>query len=504
MQSPLRLLKERVCIGIRLIGFSLLVLFTNSAGLQAQTASTKPVQIALVASIIEVPESTLNDPDLSKYVIRPPSMPPVIPRAPPLGGKALPANSTPIVRFDALPLLMQKTGTRLLDTPKATLNSGESGDLNATEDVLYPHIFMEKRSKASQSPTVPVAPGTTQEFATQKIGVELQATPTVSTDGHTITLVLRHRIMTFEGYVEFGGQSVSIMAGGGRIIALRRRCGRPPLAGKRRQTCCALMAVLLAGWDGWRWARAQSRACGIAAGNWQCSRIVLRGKTVAACRLLPMMKRTLTPELLDAMPPDDPAARHSRRDLRVFNAVLGNTRWFRRTLPPLVRPGERVLEIGAGTGELGLSLLRAGLRVDGLDRAPSPAGSAWPAGARWHQADALAFDRWGEYEIVIGNLIFHHFDAVDLRKLGQQITEHTRVIVAGELKRGRTFQWLFAGLCRLVRANAVSRHDGRVSIAAGFCRDELPELLGLDPAIWHWQVTTTLFGTYRLVAQRRE
>lgn len=105
---------------------------------------------------------------------------------------------------------------------------------------------------------------------------------------------------------------------------------------------------------------------------------------------------------------------------------------------------------------------------------------------------------------MIGNLIFHHFDAVDLRKLGQQITEQTRVIVAGELKRGRIFQWLFAALCRLVGANAVSRHDGRVSIAAGFRRDELPELLGLDPAIWQWQVTTTLFGTYRLVAQRRE
>ncbi len=213
------------------------------------------------------------------------------------------------------------------------------------------------------------------------------------------------------------------------------------------------------------------------------------------------MKRTLTPEILDSLPPDDPAARHSRRDLRVFNAVLGNTRWFGRRLPSLVRPGERVLELGAGDGELGTGLLRAGLSVAGLDRAPRPA--AWPAGARWHQADALTFDGWGGYEVVIGNLIFHHFDDATLRTLGTRMAMHARVIVAGELVRQRRFQRLFAALCVLIRANAVSRHDGRVSIAAGFQGDELPVLLGLDPAVWRWTVASRGRGSYRLVAERR-
>lgn len=215
------------------------------------------------------------------------------------------------------------------------------------------------------------------------------------------------------------------------------------------------------------------------------------------------MKRQLTPEILDSLPPDDPAARRSRRDLRVFNAVLGNARWFRRTLPSLVRPGERVLEIGAGTGELGASLARAGLAVDGLDRAPRPSKAAWPANARWHQADALAFDGWRDYEVVIGNLIFHHFDADELRTLGGRMAMHARVIVAGELTRRQISQKLFAALCVFIRADDVSRHDGRVSIEAGFLGDELPLLLGLDPSVWRWQVRTTIFGTYQLVAERR-
>jgi hypothetical protein len=55
----------------------------------------------------------------------------------------------------------------------------------------------------------------------------------------------------------------------------------------------------------------------------------------------------------------------------------------------------------------------------------------------------------------------------------------------------------------LIRAHQVTRHDGRVSIAAGFRHDELPRLLHLDPAVWTWRVQETLLGACRLVAKRR-
>jgi SAM-dependent methyltransferase len=213
------------------------------------------------------------------------------------------------------------------------------------------------------------------------------------------------------------------------------------------------------------------------------------------------MKRTLTPEILDSLPPEDSSTRHSRRDLRIFNAVLGGTRWLRRTVPACVRSDERVIEIGAGTGDLAASLTRRGFITDGLDLAPRPA--AWPENARWHQADALGFAGWRDYDAMIGNLIFHHFDADALRTLGGKMSRHARIIIACEPARRRIFQRLFAVLCTLVGANDVSRHDGRVSIEAGFLHDELPAMLGLDPACWHWKVTTTLRGMYRMVASRR-
>ena len=212
------------------------------------------------------------------------------------------------------------------------------------------------------------------------------------------------------------------------------------------------------------------------------------------------MQRRLEPEILDTLPPGHPDALHNRRDLRLINQVMGNWRWFARTLPPLVRPGERVLELGAGTGELARALHPTVPRLDGLDRWPAPAG--WPADASWHQTDVQDFTRWGDYPVVIGNLILHQFDATTLRALGDALSANARLIVLCEPFRHRRFQWIYAVCAPLFGANYVSRHDGRVSIAAGFCDDELPHALGFDPLLWRWHVVITGLGSYRLIAER--
>src|ERR1019366_8417000 len=110
------------------------------------------------------------------------------------------------------------------------------------------------------------------------------------------------------------------------------------------------------------------------------------------------MQRHLQPEILDSLPPGHPDAAHNRRDLRIINRVMGNLRWFLRELPPLVRPGERVLEIGSGTGDLGRLLMARGVSADGLDLWPRPEN--WPATRDWHVADVRAFGGFGRYPVV--------------------------------------------------------------------------------------------------------
>jgi hypothetical protein len=211
--------------------------------------------------------------------------------------------------------------------------------------------------------------------------------------------------------------------------------------------------------------------------------------------------RTVQPELLDSLPDDHPDARHSRRDLRLTNFAMGNFRWFRRTLPPLLRPGDRVLELGAGGGDLAQALRPRDCRYAGLDLCSRPAD--WPAAWEWHRHDLRSFAHYGDFPVVLGNLIFHQFTPAELRALGAKFNRHARLVLASEPVRHRRFQTLFAAAAALVGGSHVTRHDAHVSIAAGFLGDELPAALGLDASVWRWRCTTTAFGAYRVIALRR-
>jgi 2-polyprenyl-3-methyl-5-hydroxy-6-metoxy-1,4-benzoquinol methylase len=212
------------------------------------------------------------------------------------------------------------------------------------------------------------------------------------------------------------------------------------------------------------------------------------------------MQRALQPELLDSLPPHHPDALHNRRDIRLTNRILGNFRWLERAVPPLIRPGERTLEIGAGTGELGHRLARRGVAVDGLDLWPRPGD--WPADRAWHQEDLRRFDRYGDYDVILGNLIFHQFSEHDLAALGEKLRRRARVIVACEPQRRRTSQIFYRLLAPLFGANHVSLHDAHVSIAAGFCGNELSRSLGLEGGAWRIHARASPLGVHRLIAVR--
>jgi hypothetical protein len=213
------------------------------------------------------------------------------------------------------------------------------------------------------------------------------------------------------------------------------------------------------------------------------------------------MQRTLEPELLDSLPHDHPDALHNRRDIRLTNQIIGNYRWLERAVPPLLRPGESLLEIGAGTGEVGVRLARRGVPVAGLDLWPRPGN--WPADRPWHRADLRTFDRYDEYDVILGNLIFHQFSDAELAALGAKLRHRARVIVACEPHRRRMSQVLYRAFAPLLGANHVSLHDAHVSIAAGFRDDELARSLGLQPDVWRLECSFTTLGLSLMVAVRK-
>lgn len=213
------------------------------------------------------------------------------------------------------------------------------------------------------------------------------------------------------------------------------------------------------------------------------------------------MPRTIQPELLDSLPPHHPDALHNRRDLRLTNAFMGNHRWLASALAEHARASEPILELGAGTGELSRRLHALGLRVDGLDLWPQP--DDWTRPHQWHQADIRTFERYHNYPVVIGNLIFHQFGDNELETIGRAIRSSARLIIACEPARRRVSQVVYRVVGPLFGVNHVSLHDAHVSIDAGFVGTELPETLGLSSATWDIRSATTVRGAYQLIAIRR-
>lgn len=218
------------------------------------------------------------------------------------------------------------------------------------------------------------------------------------------------------------------------------------------------------------------------------------------------MKRIVQPEILDSLDPDDPNAIASRRDLRLINKIMGNERWIAQELFSSLNPNDRILEIGAGNGDLGRFLKnkygKVSLDYSGLDLWRRPLD--WPIGWKWFQEDLTKFDGFENFTILIANLVLHHFEKSDLETLGKKINRsRLRLIIACEPARYHLHQWQLQ-LLRPFRLNRVTLHDGHVSIRAGFREGELANLLDLRKPNWQSRTNCTFRSAMRMIARRNE
>ena len=99
------------------------------------------------------------------------------------------------------------------------------------------------------------------------------------------------------------------------------------------------------------------------------------------------LDRVIIPEILDSLNPADPRAIRSRRDLRLIDHYLGNSRWIVRQLQKQTPPPARIIEIGAGEGALCCKVQTSlpSATVTGLDLIQRP--SNLPFSIRWIGGD---------------------------------------------------------------------------------------------------------------------
>lgn len=204
-----------------------------------------------------------------------------------------------------------------------------------------------------------------------------------------------------------------------------------------------------------------------------------------------MKARRLSPELLDTLPPEDPAARASRRDLQRLHPILGQmslwTRWFLQNFPR--RPPDSLADLGAGDGSLlATVLLRAypkgghGARIFFVDRQPVIPDSTLAHLCRRNwlptvvKADVTDWLEEGPpLSSALTNLFLHHLDESGLRRLFSALAAQGTVFAAAEPRRTRLAHWGARAL-GLLGCHPVTRHDARVSVEAGFKEKELANL----------------------------
>lgn len=222
-------------------------------------------------------------------------------------------------------------------------------------------------------------------------------------------------------------------------------------------------------------------------------------KWVGRVQGLVMKPRVLVTELLDELPPGDPEAIRSRRDLRLINFLMGNERWIVRAIrrfPEAVAKG--IVELGAGDGALCQRLARefSDVRVVGCDLVPRPLGL--DGRVEWRQGDVLdgELPRGG---VLVMNLFLHHFEGDALECL----LRHGRafdLVVFNEPNRARLPHVLGGLMHPLV--NRVTRHDLHTSLRAGFRRGEISGMMKSAGNGWDFRETSTWRGAVRVLGWR--
>lgn len=198
--------------------------------------------------------------------------------------------------------------------------------------------------------------------------------------------------------------------------------------------------------------------------------------------------RRVVAELLDELPPDDPRAVRSRRDLRVVNRIMGHAGMLVHALDTVTTHQPlRLVELGGGDGTLLLRLAQRRARrwpkavVTVLDAQPSvtPATLAALRAAGW-TVEVIAADvfEWLEQPpadreaVVLANLFVHHFEGERLARLLRGIATQAGTFICCEPRRAR-LALLGSHLLWAVGCNDVTRHDAVVSVHAGFREREL-------------------------------
>lgn len=207
--------------------------------------------------------------------------------------------------------------------------------------------------------------------------------------------------------------------------------------------------------------------------------------------MLRTSSRVVLPELLDHLPPEDPQAVRSRRDLQRIHVVMRTRATLHDAIARLhlKTPPTSILELGAGDATLLLHLARQlaphwpGVAVTVLDRVDLVSSETRQdfAALGWrlsvvtadilHWARAKSVDH---HDLCLTTLFLHHFDAEQLDAILAAVAARCSAFVACEPRRD-LLTWVGSRCVAMLGSNRITREDAVTSVVAGFNGTELTQ-----------------------------
>lgn len=231
--------------------------------------------------------------------------------------------------------------------------------------------------------------------------------------------------------------------------------------------------------------------------------------------------RQRVPELMDEPGIDPAALDHALRGIARINAFSLTAGHLWRRLQRIARERGlarlRILDVGCGNADVTLGVARraqrSGLKVElfGCDQTAVAVAAARELArrvglsqVRFFQADVLADDLQGPYDVVVSSLFLHHLDeteTVDLLRRLRGVARHA--IVMDDLCRSPLGYWLARWGCQLLTRSPVVHFDGPASVQSALTATEALQLAhaaGLEGAavVRRWPERFTLVWENKL------
>lgn len=227
--------------------------------------------------------------------------------------------------------------------------------------------------------------------------------------------------------------------------------------------------------------------------------------------------RSQAPELLDDIAHQTPELHANLRDVYKLSQLMGVTRWLVKQVGDLTSASNsvmRVLDVGAGSGDIAIALVRAAgkvgrnIHVTAVDMSPVVANIARRNTRAYGSIEVVVGNgiqlpfHTATFDVAICSMTLHHLSepqaAALLRNLDRVTTSGFVVVDLLRSRLAYSGAWLAT---RILTRNELSRHDGPLSVLRAFTLAELHALV-TDADVDHTTVSA-LFPWVAAVVQTK-